>query len=524
MRYLLNRIWRAILRPASFIGKDITQIRRQPQLIIALIIAPFLVLMLFGLGYEGRAPAVRTVLVIPPNSDLSPEIEAYEDNFVSPLVLSGVTTNRGAALSALYDREIELVVAFPENAFETISSGQKAQIDVFYNELVPFQRNWLEFYSRVQTSEINQIVQREVLEQGMTQSRSSISELNQYPAELDAGLNNLDTHLEAGDQQAAAQQVRDLREMTGQTRSSITQFRRVLLASALSVGASGAPESPPVKHLEALDLHLSEIHTGLTNILTKITTQNAGQEEIAGDIEFINERRANYEETAQLLPAIPVDVLVSPFTSSANNLAPTSPDFVEFYAPAVLALLIQHIAITLTALALVRERLSGTIEIFRIAPVEAREVLTGKYLSYFILGAFLSGILALIIIYGLGVPLLGDIWQFVLVIGLVLAASLGLGFLISSLVNSETQAVQFAMILLLASVFFSGFFLPLNNLLAPVQIVSYMLPVTYGIGGLQEVMLRGIDPPLWTVAGPAAIAVFTTVAASIAFRFQFRRR
>jgi hypothetical protein len=37
-------------------------------------------------------------------------------------------------------------------------------------------------------------------------------------------------------------------------------------------------------------------------------------------------------------------------------------------------------------------------------------------------------------------------------------------------------------------------------------------------------MLRGVEPPLWTITGPAAIAVLTTLAASIAFSFQFRRR
>ncbi len=62
------------------------------------------------------------------------------------------------------------------------------------------------------------------------------------------------------------------------------------------------------------------------------------------------------------------------------------------------------------------------------------------------------------------------------------------------------------MILLLAAVFFSGFFLPLDDLLAPVQLVAYGLPVTYGISGLQEVMLRGNTPPDWMLAGPAIIA------------------
>ena len=219
-----------------------------------------------------------------------------------------------------------------------------------------------------------------------------------------------------------------------------------------------------------------------------------------------------------------MDVLLSPFEARESNLAPTSPDFVEFYAPAVLALLIQHIAITLTALALVRERTGGTFELFRVAPISPREVLTGKYLSYFVIGIFLSAILTLVIIYGLGVPLLGNWLQLALIIGLVLAASLGVGFLISAVASTETQAVQASMILLLAAVFFSGFFLPLDNLLAPVQLVAYGLPVTYGISGLQEVMLRGNTPPDWMLAGPAIIAAMTTVATSLVLRHQFRRQ
>jgi ABC-2 type transport system permease protein len=273
-----------------------------------------------------------------------------------------------------------------------------------------------------------------------------------------------------------------------------------------------------------LDRQLGEIDTGLTNIATKLGEQQAQPADVAGDLDYVRQRRNEYAGIAQQLPAVPVDVLVTPFVSREANLAPTSPEFVEFYAPAVLALLIQHIAVTLTALALVRERIRGTVEIFRIAPVSAREVLTGKYLAYFVIGAALSAILALVIVYGLEVPMLGDEWDFVLVIGLVLAGSLGIGFLISAIVRTETQAVQLAMILLLTAVFFSGFFLPLDNLWEPIRAVSYLLPVTYGIEGLQEVMLRGASPEPWLIAGPAVIALVTTLIASLALQLQFRRR
>ncbi len=333
-------------------------------------------------------------------------------------MLDEVTTEIGPPLRRLRDQEIDLVVAFPDDAFDTISAGAPAEIRVYYNELVPFERNWLEFYSRAQTSEINQIVQRKVLKQGLAQSRSGLDELIQYPADLNAGLERFNAALANGDTEQAQTELSDLRTLTEDTRDAASQSRLILLATARSVGAGGAPQSPPIQALESIDNSLVEINTGLTNTSTKISSPNAKPKDVEPDLEFIAQRRDDFASSAAELPAIPVDVLLSPFEARESNLAPTSPDFVEFYAPAVLALLIQHIAITLTALALVRERTGGTLKLFRVAPISPREVLTGKYLSYFVIGIFLSAILTLVIIYGLGVPLLGNWLQLALIIGL----------------------------------------------------------------------------------------------------------
>src|SRR5207253_3649451 len=77
----------------------------------------------------------------------------------------------------------------------------------------------------------------------------------------------------------------------------------------------------------------------------------------------------------------------------------------------------------------------------------------------------------------------------------VIFASLGVGFLIATLSRTENQAVQLAMMSLIASVFFGGFFIQLETLRPFAQVVSYLLPVTYGIRDLQDVMLRGARPP-----------------------------
>src|SRR5439155_4532931 len=158
------------------------------------------------------------------------------------------------------------------------------------------------------------------------------------------------------------------------------------------------------------------------------------------------------------------------------------------------------IGVTLAALSIVRERLLGTVELFRVSPVSPGEILVGKYISFLVfLGVIAAALLALtsneLTVGGfrlsLGVPVLGDWALLVLTIALVIFASVGLGFVIAAVSKSESQAVQLSMLVLLTSVFFSGFFLRVEAFWAPVRFLSYSLPVTYGISSLQFIMLRG---------------------------------
>src|SRR5207253_10925595 len=88
--------------------------------------------------------------------------------------------------------------------------------------------------------------------------------------------------------------------------------------------------------------------------------------------------RADADRAAQ----IPPEVLVSPFEAKTRNVAPNEPSYVAFYAPAVIALLLQHLAITLIALSIVRERLLGAMELFRVAPVSTRTIVLGKTIAF----------------------------------------------------------------------------------------------------------------------------------------------
>ena len=178
-----------------------------------------------------------------------------------------------------------------------------------------------------------------------------------------------------------------------------------------------------------------------------------------------------------------------------TSLSPT-----DFFVPAVIALLLQHIAVTLAGLSIVRERQDGPMELFRASPVSAFQLLVGKFLSFLILTLLLGAALTALVVYGLGVPMLGDWGFYALVVVALLCASLSLGFFVSLSAQTDSQAIQTSMVILLASIFFSGFFLALYHLWEPVQVVSWALPVTYGIELLQSVMLRGQTPGPFLIA------------------------
>ena len=116
------------------------------------------------------------------------------------------------------------------------------------------------------------------------------------------------------------------------------------------------------------------------------------------------------------------------------------------------------------------------------------------------------------------VPMLGDPALLAGVTGLVLLASLGLGLFIAVISDSERQAVQLALLSLLASVFFSGFVLAIAEFSEPVRALAYLLPVTHGIRLIQDLMLRGTTNQQWEIGALAIIALVTMTASWLLLR------
>ena len=196
---------------------------------------------------------------------------------------------------------------------------------------------------------------------------------------------------------------------------------------------------------------------------------------------------------------VPADVIAAPTEASIHNVAQSAPTVVQYFAPAVLALILQHLAVTLIALSVVREKNSGLFELFRISPITTAELVTGKLIAYGLFaGAVASATIALLVV-GFGVPIIAQPGWIALVAGLLVASSLGLGLVIAAVSDSEAQAVQLTLLVLLASVFFSGFVLAISEFSEPVRSLIYILPVANAIRLFGDFMFRGGTVVVWQI-------------------------
>jgi ABC-2 type transport system permease protein len=233
--------------------------------------------------------------------------------------------------------------------------------------------------------------------------------------------------------------------------------------------------------------------------------------------------RAGSEQIAQAgVPRIPAEVIAAPTRADARNLAPTAPSVIAFFGPAVLALIIQHMAVTLSALSMSREKFGGIIEVLRVAPIAASAILAGKLVALLVLVGGTAAALLGLMLAVLHVPMLGDPALVVLGLALLSFASIGLGLVLSVLADSERQAVQLALLALLASVFFGGFILDLNEFSEPVRVIGNALPVTHGIQLSQDLFLRGETSQPWRFGVLAAMGVVLYAFAWLIYRRSLR--
>jgi ABC-2 type transport system permease protein len=171
-----------------------------------------------------------------------------------------------------------------------------------------------------------------------------------------------------------------------------------------------------------------------------------------------------------------------------------NPDLISAYfnIPGVIGMILSFITALLTATAVVRERERGTIEQLIVTPIRSWELIVGKILPYVML-AFVDVLEVLIIgHWWFQVPVRGDLGLILLLSGLFVLSSLGIGLFASTIANTQQEAVLTVMMTLLPSVFLSGFFFPIDAMPAFLQVVSYLIPLRYYLVIIRSLMVKGV--------------------------------
>jgi ABC-2 type transport system permease protein len=479
--------WAAVIQCSAFVRKELAEIIRQPRLILLLIVGPFALLVLFGMGYRSESLGLRTMFVGPPDSFYEEAIAKYQDaleRFVDP---RGYTSDESAAREALADDELDVVVVFPEDPLSQVLAGEHAVIEVLHNKIDPIQTTAVRIASQLAVQEVN----ASVLTAVVAESQTALRPADELVAALSDAANELGRGAATTDPQLVASQADSVVD-------AVDEVTRLLEGSNLVLDRLGAGDDGETGNLLA---QLADIRSQALELRdTESGDVSARATGLASEIETVS-------EVIPSVTALDPAVLVQPFESDVATVVPVAIEPADFFTPSSLALLVQHLAITFAALSLVRDRELGLFELLRVGPLSSVEIIVGKTIAYLLVGMVVGvGLLAAAVSL-LGVPLAGAVWVAVVAIGLVLLASLSLGLLISLISGSETQAVQWSMLTLLAGLFFGGFFLDLDGLLYPVKALSWFLPVTYGIRLLQDVMLRGVDPAPIDIAGLGALIV-----------------
>lgn len=211
--------------------------------------------------------------------------------------------------------------------------------------------------------------------------------------------------------------------------------------------------------------------------------------------------------------------------------------FFNAFAPALVGFVVFFLIFILTGISFLRERIGGTLERLLATPVRRLEIAVGYSLGFAIFATIQVALILLFVLgtlnidladplpdinFGLGVPIAGSP-ALAFVITLLLAISaVNLGIFLSTFARTEFQILQFIPLVIVPQGLLSGIFWPIDSLPGVLKPIAYLMPMTYGIDGLREVLIKGSGIDAWAVQLDiivlAAVALVLAVGATLTIR------
>ncbi len=170
----------------------------------------------------------------------------------------------------------------------------------------------------------------------------------------------------------------------------------------------------------------------------------------------------------------------------------------NFYVPGVIAIIVMLITLMLTSMAVVREKEIGTMEQIMVTPITSFEFILGKTVPFALIGFADVLLITVIGVFWFEVPIRGNLVLLFAATALYLLTTLAIGLFISTVSQTQQQAMMSTFFFYFPAVLLSGFMFPIGNMPVVVQWLTYLNPLRYFLVVLRGIFLKGIGPSvLW---------------------------
>ncbi|XOV90679.1 MAG: ABC transporter permease [Pseudomonadota bacterium] len=166
---------------------------------------------------------------------------------------------------------------------------------------------------------------------------------------------------------------------------------------------------------------------------------------------------------------------------------------VVFIVPGLTGVILTLTMVLFTAIAIVREKERGNLELLITTPLKSLELMVGKILPYIVIGYVQVGLILLLGVYLFDVPINGSLLDFCIAVLFFVTSTLTLGLLISTLADSQFQAFQMTFITFLPQLLLSGYMFPFEGMPRAAQLLAEMFPLTHFLRIVRGILLRGAE-------------------------------
>lgn len=181
---------------------------------------------------------------------------------------------------------------------------------------------------------------------------------------------------------------------------------------------------------------------------------------------------------------------VMPLKISSENFYGEGLSFTNLFIYHIMALVTLLISTIIGLFAVLSDKNSSRFSKMFLSPVKA----VAAYIVGLSIFAFIAVLMVLAyVIYVMGITIVGDIGSTVLLMLLIALAGVSLGILAAAVTRTEKQALGLFGLIIILQVLFGGLFIPVARFDYYIQLLSYSLPLTYGLDAMQSVVIRGFS-------------------------------